>query len=277
MADPAALLKLAETDVSQEITKEQYIPVLTNPPFVFLDGTFNTRDVGLVPGSPVRSNFFFRSGALARLTDNGKAVLEGKLGVKRIFDLRSPEERASAPDPVLEGIENTWIESTRPDSTPEPGRFVAGEGEEGYREMYLEVIDVYQESWKAILEHIRDRPRDPFLVHCTAGRDRTGVLSGLLLALAGASQETIIFDYLLSRIGTEPVRSMLLEFAVAGSHAKSKEQPGFHNLVNLRASSWNAFVDGVQKEYGGFEKFVTDKLGFSKDDLAKIKANLTSS
>ncbi|KAI2778433.1 protein-tyrosine phosphatase-like protein [Daldinia loculata] len=277
MADAAALLKLSETDVSQEITKEQYIPVLTNPPFVFVDGTFNTRDIGLVPGSPIRSDFAFRSGALARLTDNGRAVLEGKLGVKRVFDLRSPEERAGAPDPALQGVENTWIESTRPDSTPELDHFVGGEGEDGYREMYLEVIDVYQESWKAILEHVRDRPSDPFLVHCTAGRDRTGVLSGLLLALAGASQETIILDYLLSRIGTEPVRLMLLEFAVAGSHAKSKEQPGFHNLINLRASSWNAFVDGVQKEYGGFEKFVTDKLGFSKDDLAKIKANLTSS
>ncbi|KAI0853279.1 protein-tyrosine phosphatase-like protein [Daldinia vernicosa] len=277
MADAAALLKLSETDVSQEITKEQYIPVLTNPPFVFVDGTFNTRDIGLVPGSPIRSNFAFRSGALARLTDNGRAVLEGKLGVKRVFDLRSPEEHAGAPDPALQGVENTWIESSRPDSTPELDRFVAGEGEDGYREMYLEVIDVYQPSWKAILEHVRDRPSDPFLVHCTAGRDRTGVLSGLLLALAGASQETIILDYLLSRIGTEPVRLMLLEFAVAGSHAKSKEQPGFHNLINLRASSWNAFVDGVQKEYGGFEKFVTDKLGFSKDDLAKIKTNLTSS
>ncbi|KAI1142508.1 protein-tyrosine phosphatase-like protein [Hypoxylon sp. FL0543] len=277
MADAAALRKLAETDVSQEITKEQYIPVLTNPPFVFVDGTFNTRDLGLVPGSPVRAGFAYRSGALAQLTDNGRAVLEGKLGVKRVFDLRSPEERGAAPDPPLDGVEHTWIQSSRPDSTPDLDRFVAGEGEEGYREMYLEVIDVYRDSWKAILEHIRDRPADPFLVHCTAGRDRTGVLAGLLLHLAGASDETIVLDYLLSRIGTEPVRLMLLNFAVAGTNAKSQDQPGFYNLINLRASCWNAFVDGVRKEYGGFEQFITDKLGFSKDDLAKIRTNLTSS
>ncbi|OTB07090.1 hypothetical protein M426DRAFT_318448 [Hypoxylon sp. CI-4A] len=277
MADAAALLKLAETDVSQEITKEQYVPVLTNPPFVFVDGTFNTRDVGLVPGSPVRAGFAFRSGALAQLTDNGRAVLAGKLGVRRVFDLRSPEERAAVPDPELDGVENTWIESSRPDSTPELDHFVAGAGENGYREMYLEVVDVYRDSWRAILEHVRDRPQDPFLVHCTAGRDRTGVLAGLLLTLAGASPDVITLDYLLSRIGTEPVRLMLLQFAVAGSHAKSQEQPGFYNLINLRASSWNAFVAGVQEEYGGFEQFVTDKLGFSKDDLAKIKTNLTSS
>ncbi|KAI0386853.1 protein-tyrosine phosphatase-like protein [Hypomontagnella monticulosa] len=277
MADAAALLKLAETDVSQEITKEQYVPVLTSPPFVFVDGTFNTRDIGLVPGSPMRAGFAFRSGALARLTDNGKAVLEGKLGIKRVFDLRSPEERSAGPDPPLEGVENTWIKSSRPDSTPDLDHFVAGAGEDGYREMYLEVVDVYQESWKAILEHVRDRPQDPFLVHCTAGRDRTGVLSGLLLTLAGASPDVVVLDYMLSRIGTEPVRMMLLDFAVAGTGAKSQEQPGFYNLINLRASCWKAFVDGVQKEYGGFEQFITDKLGFSKDDLAKIKANLTKS
>ncbi|KAI1462640.1 protein-tyrosine phosphatase-like protein [Annulohypoxylon moriforme] len=276
MADAAALLKLAETDVSQEITKDQYIPVLTQPPFVFVDGTFNTRDIGLVPGSPLKPGYVFRSGALAQLSDNGKAVLGGKLGVKRVFDLRSPEERGKAPDPVLDGVEHTWIESSRPDSTPDLERFVEGAGEVGYREMYLEVVDVYQESWKAILEHIRDRPADPFLVHCTAGRDRTGVLAGLLLTLAGAPQDVIVLDYLLSRIGTEPVRLMLLDFAVKGTNATSHDQPGFYNLINLRASSWAAFVDGVQKEYGGFEQFITDKLGFSSDDLAKIKANLTT-
>ncbi|KAI4861420.1 protein-tyrosine phosphatase-like protein [Hypoxylon rubiginosum] len=275
MADTAALLKLAETEVAQEIPKEQYVPVLTSPPFVFVDGTFNTRDLGLVPGSPLRAGFAFRSGALFRLTDNGRAVLEGKLGIKRVFDLRSPEERGVAPDPELEGVENTWIESSRPDSTPDLDRFIPSEGAEGYREMYLEVIDVYRESWKAILEHVRDRPNDPFLVHCTAGRDRTGVLAGMLLALAGASREAITLDYLLSRIGTEPVRLMLLQFAVAGTKATSQEQPGFYNLVSLRTSSWNAFVDGVQEEYGGFEQFVAGKLGFSKEDMAKIKTNLT--
>ncbi|KAI0012484.1 protein-tyrosine phosphatase-like protein [Xylariaceae sp. FL0662B] len=276
MATAAELLRLSETDVSQEIPKEQYGPVIYSPPFVYVDGTFNTRDLGLVPDSPVRAGFIFRSGALGALTDNGKAVLEGKLGIKRVFDLRSPEERGLQPDPALDGIENTWIQSSRPDSTPDLDTFVSGGGEEGYREMYLEVLDVYQASWRAILDHIRDRPADPFLVHCTAGRDRTGVLAGLLLMLAGASQEVITLDYQLSRIGTEPVRLMLLQFAVAGTRASSQEQPGFYNLCSLRASCWNHFHDAVKEKYGGFEQFVTDNLGFSKDDLAKIKANLTN-
>ncbi|KAK8083202.1 hypothetical protein PG996_001983 [Apiospora saccharicola] len=277
MANVIELRKLAETDVAQEIHKEQYGPVITNPPFVFVDGTFNTRDLGLVPGSPLRAGFVYRSGALTTLTDDGKAVMSGKLGIKRVFDIRSPEEREKGPDPEIEGIENTWHHNARPDSTPDLDKFVSGAGEQGYEDMYLEVIDVYSTVWKDILEHVRDRPSDPFMYHCTAGRDRTGVISGLLLALAGASPDTITLDYLLSRIGTEPVRKHLIAFAMAGSHAKSQDQPGFLNLCSLTAASWNAFVNGVRRDYGGFEKFVTDKLGFSADDVITIKKNLASS
>jgi hypothetical protein len=83
-------------------------------------------------------------------------------------------------------------------------------------------------------------------------------------------------DWQLSRIGTEPVRSMLFEFARNGMDAYREDHPGFYNLFNLKRSCWQAFVKGVEKKYGGFEKFVTDRLGFSQDDLAKIKKNLTS-
>ncbi|RYC62098.1 Protein-serine/threonine phosphatase/Protein-tyrosine-phosphatase/4-nitrophenylphosphatase [Xylaria longipes] len=266
----ADLVTLAGTDVNKALAPEEYGPVISAPPFVFVDGTFNTRDLGLVPESPLRANFAFRSGALGGLTDNGKVVLTGKLGVKRVFDLRSPEERSRMPDPVIDGVENTWIQSSRPDSKPDLNKFVAGEGEVGYEDMYLEVIDVYADSWKAILEHVRDRPQDPFLVHCT------GVFGGLLLALAGASEDAIATDWQLSRIGTEPVRAMLLEFARKGTDAYGDDQPGFYNLVSLRKSCWRAFVQALEKQYGGFEKFVTDRLGFSQDDLAKIKKNLTS-
>ncbi|KAI1167733.1 protein-tyrosine phosphatase-like protein [Nemania serpens] len=272
----ADLVKLAETDVIDALTPEQFGPVLSSPPFVFVEGTFNTRDLGLVPDSPLRASYAFRSGSLTAVTDNGKAALTGKLGVKRVFDLRSPEERAHMPDPVIDGVENTWIQSSSPESKPDLNRFVAGTGETGYKEMYLEVLEVFVDSWKVILEHVRDRPQDPFLVHCTAGRDRTGVIGGLLLALAGASEDAIATDWQLSRIGTEPVRAMLLEFAKKGTDTVDVHQPGFHNLVSLRKSCWLAFVRALEEQYGGPDKFVTDRLRFSEDDLATIKKNLTS-
>lgn len=166
MDQAASLRKLAQTEVIHEIPPTEFLPVLTNPPFVWIDGTFNSRDLGDVPGSPLRSNYVYRTGGLARLTEQGKEAITA-LGVKRIFDLRSPEERKQAPDPDIEGVENTWIQSLRPDTAPDLNKFIAGKGESAYEEMYLEVIDVYQPSWRLVLEHVRDRPEEAFLVHCT--------------------------------------------------------------------------------------------------------------
>jgi protein tyrosine/serine phosphatase len=99
-------------------------------------------------------------------------------------------------------------------------------------------------------------------------------MAALLLHLAGASPETIVLDLMLSRIGTEPAREQLLKFAMHGSMAPNMEAPGFRNLANLKVSSWEAFVKAVEAEYGGFEGYVTKTLGFSEEDVAKIRSNL---
>lgn len=99
-------------------------------------------------------------------------------------------------------------------------------------------------------------------------------MAGLLLTLAGASPETVVLDFLLSRIGTESAREQLIGFALKESRAAGMDAAGFRNLCNLKVSCWEAFVRAVEREYGGFEGYVTGVLGFSETDLAKIKDNL---
>lgn len=127
----------------------------------------------------------------------------------------------------------------------------------------------------------------------TAGRDRTGVLAGLLESLAGYDAHTIQTDFLLSRVGYEPAREQLLRFALEGTglaqHLDDDKKttttttdlaqlfdhvPGFWNLASLKPIYWDAFVAAVNDKYGGFEGYVTRVLGFSADDLATIRRNL---
>lgn len=104
----------------------------------------------------------------------------------------------------------------------------------------------------------------------------------MLETLAGYDEETVQTDYLLSRIGIEVAREQLLGFAKkysqgVGSNASPDagfDVPGFHNLVSLKVACWKAFVEAVGREYGGFEGYVTKVLGFSDEDLVKIKKNL---
>lgn len=106
-----------------------------------------------------------------------------------------------------------------------------------------------------------------------AGRDRTGVVAGLLQTLAGTKQKDVILDYMLSRIGIEPAREKLIHFVKETVGVDDTEVPGFWNMVSLRPTFWKAFVEGVDAEYGGFDGYVKS-LGFSAKDLETIKKNL---
>jgi len=167
----ADLLALSTTDVTQPIHKETLYTILQAPPFVYVPGTFNTRDLGLLPvpeGCPrIRPGFAYRTASLEGLKpEQGGAVLRDKLGIRRIFDLRSAQEHDKKPDPSVEGIEVLKLPSREIDATADLRDFVEGQGEKGYEKMYLEVLDLYQEGLKAVLAHVRDRPGEAFLFHC---------------------------------------------------------------------------------------------------------------
>lgn len=81
---------------------------------------------------------------------------------------------------------------------------------------------------------------------------------------------------MLSRIGTESAREKLGSLAMASLGVSDPETPGFWNLVSLRPSYWNAFLEGLRDEYGDWEGYVTKGLGFSATDLETVKKNLRS-
>ncbi|KAH8652999.1 hypothetical protein BGZ61DRAFT_594861 [Ilyonectria robusta] len=113
-------------------------------------------------------------------------------------------------------------------------------------------------------------PLDP------AGRDRTGVVAGLLQSLADTAPDDVVLDYMLSRLGTESAREKLGGFAMASLGVSDPETPGFWNLVSLRPSYWNAFLEGLRDKYGSWEGYVTKGQGFLEVDLEMIKKNLRS-
>ncbi|KAK0613438.1 protein-tyrosine phosphatase-like protein [Immersiella caudata] len=274
------LLSIAETDVTTPIPTPTLLPILTSPPFLHIPGTFNSRDLGLLPypaGTPrIKPNLIIRTASLQGLTDEGAAAIR-KLGVKTIYDLRSIKEHETAPDPVVEGVSGVWVKGDERDAMEDVRGFVEGGGEKGYEGMYLGVLGDYRDAFKRVLEGVRDGGGvEALVVHCNAGRDRTGVISGMLLGLAGVDPDIIALDFMLSRIGTEPAREQLLAFAMRGTGVTSVDEPGFYNLCSLRVSSWERFVKGVEREFGGWEGYVTGTLGFSQEELDKIKKNLVA-
>ncbi|KAJ4209638.1 hypothetical protein NW759_013285 [Fusarium solani] len=267
---------LASTDVRDPIPAAALQSALASPPFIPSRSLINIRDLGAVPGSALTPGCIYRCGTLDAAAADCDAQAWLAAHVATIFDLRHATERDRGPSPEVPGVENVWLEQVGQYTSPSLEEFARG-GEDGaWMREYMIVLQVYKPSIRAVLEHIRDRPTAPFLFHCTAGRDRTGVVAGLLQSLAGTAPDDILFDYMLSRIGTESAREKLGSLAMASLGVSDPETPGFWNLVSLRPSYWNAFLEGLRDEYGDWEGYVTKGLGFSATDLETVKKNLRS-
>lgn len=106
-----------------------------------------------------------------------------------------------------------------------------------------------------------------------AGRDRTGLLAGLIQRLAGSSLDDVVSDYMLSRIGIETGRDKLFAL-LSRDRTANFEDPAVRNLASIRPQYWRALEETVKEKWGGWEGYVTKELGFSDADLEKIKDNL---
>jgi protein-tyrosine phosphatase len=157
-----------------------------------LDGLFNLRDVGGYPaagGASVRWRTLLRSDALHKLDGAGVAVLAG-LGLRTVLDLRTQVEVETAPS-AIEGVpaRHTHISILTGDLQTLPLELDA---------IYQYVIDECGGTIATAIKVLAAPGASPALVHCSAGKDRTGIVVALILAVLGVPDEVIAADYGLS-------------------------------------------------------------------------------
>ena len=167
---PPDLLTLAQTDAFTPLPlpPTSLATIYTTPPFVPIPDTFNTRDLGLLPNSPIRPGLVYRTGGfLAGISPAGAAAIATDLRIKKVFDLRSAREHERQPDPeVGQGVEMVWV---RPGEggVVDMEMYEEGEGERGVVSGYLEVLRLYAGGIRAVLEGVRDGGgEEAVLVHC---------------------------------------------------------------------------------------------------------------
>lgn len=168
MSSASQLRQLADTPIRDPISPEDLAAVLGSAPFISTPGAFNLRDMGLVPGSALRSGLVYRS---AKLGPVQSEWIANKVGV--VFDLRRPAERDKSPDPTVDGVPNVWNPPQAPYDAPNLAEFAIGDGSEAWGAQYLRVLKGYAVTFRQVLEHVRDRPGVPFLFHCTGEFERT--------------------------------------------------------------------------------------------------------
>lgn len=220
--DPSTELTLDQaiaTPITEPIPSPITDRLFASSPFISIPGLFNARDLSDVtqPASNIRPAYIYRSGSLEKLTEEGRTALLAQ-GITTVFDLRSHRERSTNSEPSLPGIQTLWQPSTLDNDIAAAGATHQEPDRTNFSfaKMYAEMLISHRASLKAVFEHIRDQPDRPFLFHCTAGKDRTGLMAALILGVAGCSIEYINRDYALTRIGIEPVRDFLIAKLMAG-------------------------------------------------------------
>ncbi|KIJ66752.1 hypothetical protein HYDPIDRAFT_85094 [Hydnomerulius pinastri MD-312] len=256
---------------------------LGSPPFVTVEGVINIRSVGGFAtsneGLVVKANAFFRSGELSYVTEKGKEQLRA-LGIKKIFDLRSPTEikNYNTSAPTIEGIELVCSpiipnEALDQEKLRQRLKDFATDERETFVSVYRENLNLAGRAYGLILAHIRDHPEVPCLVHCTAGKDRTGVFTCLLLMILGVGDEDIAYDHALTAVGLAPVYDMLAERFSKQDIFKDNIK-GTENMGSSKYENMLATIEMIRSDYGGAEEYITGHTTLTDADIEKIRSNL---
>lgn len=215
--------------------------------FLPLQGTLNTRDLGGLPvaaGGVTRYGRFFRSDGPLALTDADVAMLL-ELPLTTVIDLRQGQELEREPSRLLDrpGVDVHNIEVW--------SRIEAGGGQRpadrfDITAAYLAALD-YAAGAFADAVAVLAEAQGAALFHCTAGKDRTGLLAALVLEAVGVDRDTVISDFALTHDRIGPLRERLLAQAELDGYARSD----FQRLLGATPDLMIPALEHLDAKYGG--------------------------
>lgn len=246
---------------------------------VRLTSIHNFRDVAgpgyaLLPTGAMSRGVVYRSTALALGKDDVR-LLEAR-GVASVIDLRTPDEIAKQPDVVpagadyltvdilagntsaatFTGVGTFSVEDARREMATTYERFVTGDDE---RAGFGRVVDALAKA------------TGPAIVHCTAGKDRTGWISAVLQMLVGVSEEDVVADYMLTR-----ERSVDFVAAIRGFvEAEMPEQlEAISVLIDVEEANLRRSLDALGREFGDVRRYLVEGAGLDSGLVEELGARL---
>ncbi|KAI1639923.1 tyrosine phosphatase [Biscogniauxia mediterranea] len=225
---------------------------LPTPPFIEVLGVVNFRDIGgypiaSQPGKVVRQGLIFRSGNPSEVWEAGIAKLQ-ELGIRRVYDLRSIPEIESlgsrTPGPMIkewEGAERIFVPVFRDeDYSPEAIALRTknyGNGPQGFAEAYMAILEAgsspsnaYRPFATILSQLASESPPAPMLIHCSAGKDRTGIVCALILSLCGVEDEVVAQEYSLTNLGLATLHDIILNNLMKEPIYRDHPEWAFHML-----------------------------------------------
>jgi len=232
-----------------------------------LQGASNFRDLGGYPtadGRTTRWRHIFRSNHLGQLTAADVEIVRA-LGVRSAFDFRGLEERAAGVCVVNEimvhslPIEPSVVAALRAELAR--GTLTGAVALELMRESYRNYVRHHTHSFRELFGHLLE-DRAPLVIHCTAGKDRTGFASALILHALGVPDDIIAEDYLLTN-----------QHYKRDATAATDLPDDVRNAIgSVETSYLAAAFEAVGEEYGDLETYLRDGLKLGTAERTALQA-----
>lgn len=253
-----------------------------------LKGIFNARDLGGFPvggGRRMKRGRLIRSDALRDLTDEDIRILTEDYGLRNVIDLRTPKEVWEKPDPEIEGVTRhsiPLIESGPAAHKVEPEKTIVqlfresieavGHDMGGAMKKMYEGLLTGKFTQKALAECFGvflGCEEGSTLFHCTAGKDRTGLIAILMLDAFGADRKEITEDYLATNDFLRPQTQW-----IAREIAKHDDDPKLIEQVNILNTVYPEYAESIFEKldaFGGAGNYLKEAIGLSEGDIADLK------
>ncbi|WMI65413.1 tyrosine-protein phosphatase [Aestuariibaculum sp. YM273] len=242
-----------------------------------LENSVNFRDLGGIPtqdGKHTKWGLIYRSGELSDLTQEDLAYMS-TIDIKSILDFRTNEEIEEKPDMYPNGVQ--WFhvpvgnmgngnmkEMFKKLREADPETFNGDKLMENISEDLLKSKDAFKTMFRDLLNN----DKTPLLFHCTAGKDRTGHASALILTALGVDEETIYNEYTLSNY-----------FRYDSSEETIKKAAKFYGIdqrilrpiMGVKRSYLQTGMDILKAEYGSVQNYLETEIGLDSTAISKLR------
>lgn len=236
-------------------------------PLTGLAGTRNTRELGgyrTVDGRKTKPGRFLRSDAPVRLTLEERERLY-RYGVRLTVDLRSRMETQAAPSCLMGYRDIRYVSAPLSDQVHDRKKEEGISSDIG--QMYLRLLEDSGSVLCRLFSEMAHAPERCILFHCTAGKDRTGIVAMLLLLLAGVGREDVLADYAESErhlpFWRETQELLYRQTGILAPEAVFRSKPEFMERAILH----------LEQAYGGAPAYLR-QIGLTKEELRLLKKRL---
>lgn len=236
---------------------------------IILEKAFNVRDLGgyITRDGRQTSDIFLRGDSFEVLSESDRKTIMD-LGVKTVIDLRNSDEIERTPSVFMQagGVEYCNIPIFPNDDQQKmisrmDYTFIMGD-------LYTSLVDNGMQSLCKVFKKMAFAP-GRILFHCSAGKDRTGIVAAFLLRLANVDDEAIVYDYCL----TEKLLAPKLKSLQAVTDRWQLPQDILAEALGAKAGSMEKLLRHMDEQYKGIEAYLL-RIGLSQNDLEALKGKM---